>query len=74
MASRVAGLMSETVENTTAITIGTKTPTFQIPANWQAFQLLPCHLSVEIPVPGFTVSSLLRLAPNDVVNTLAPGI
>lgn len=61
--------MSEVAENTTAITVGSNALTVQSPKNWAAFQLLPCELSLDIPVPGFTVSSLLRLAPNDVINT-----
>jgi flagellar motor switch protein FliN/FliY len=61
--------MSEAEESTTAITIGKKASAIETPKNWKAFQLLPCELSLEIPIPGFTVATLLRLAPNDVINT-----
>ena len=64
--SLCAGPMNEAADST-ALTLGsTFAPT---PKNWSAFQLLPCQLSLEIPIPGFTVSTLLRLAPHDVVNT-----
>jgi flagellar motor switch/type III secretory pathway protein FliN len=41
----------------------------QLPKHWPAFQHLSCQLSLEIPVPGFTIATLLRLSANDVVNT-----
>ncbi len=63
-----AGLMNEVSDNTTALTISSGTLA-GMPKNWDAFQHLPCQLSLEIPVPRFTVSTLLRLSPNDVVNT-----
>jgi flagellar motor switch protein FliN/FliY len=59
--------MNEATENT-AITIGSVTA-HRKPENWNAFQLLPCRLTLEIPIPGFTVSAMLRLSPNDVINT-----
>ncbi len=52
----------------TALTVGSKPRRFQA-KNWSAFQLLPCQLSLEIPIPGFTIAALLRLSPNDVINT-----
>jgi flagellar motor switch protein FliN/FliY len=58
--------MNETA-GSTALTIGRNVP--QKPENWEAFLLLPCQLSLEIPIPGFTVAALLRLTPNDVINT-----
>jgi flagellar motor switch protein FliN/FliY len=61
--------MNQTEESTTALAIGNKSLALTKPSNWEAFQQLPCQLSLEIPIPGFTVSSLLRLAPNTVVNT-----
>lgn len=66
---RTQSTMNETGKNSTAITVTNNTLAQQQPRNWRAFQLLPCHISLEIPVPGFTVSTLLRLAPNEVVNT-----
>jgi flagellar motor switch/type III secretory pathway protein FliN len=36
---------------------------------WQAALRLPCALTVEIPVPRFTVGDLLRLRSGEVVNT-----
>jgi flagellar motor switch protein FliN/FliY len=61
--------MNETEGSTTALTLGSNAPALPKPKNWEAFQSLPCQLSLEIPIPGFTISSLLRLSPNDVVNT-----
>ena len=40
-----------------------------LPPHWRSFLLLPCHISIEIPVPGLTVAMLLRLAPGDVIPT-----
>ena len=31
--------------------------------------MLTCRMSLEIPVPGFTVRDLLRLSPEDVIDT-----
>ena len=30
--------------------------------NWARFQTLSCQLSLEIPIPGFTIAALLRLS------------
>jgi flagellar motor switch protein FliN/FliY len=59
--------MNETQEST-ALTVVDTNPQ-ALPKNWDAFQLLPCQLSLEIPVPGFTIAALLRLSCNDVINT-----
>jgi flagellar motor switch protein FliN/FliY len=59
--------MSAATQTTTALTIG-QAPR-QRSRDWRLFQQLPCRISLEIPVPGFTVSALLRLAPNDVITT-----
>ena len=34
---------------------------------------LPLNLSLEIPVPGFTVEELLNLAPGSIFKTLHPS-
>jgi flagellar motor switch/type III secretory pathway protein FliN len=36
---------------------------------WEQAGWLPCELSVELPVPGFTVRDLLRLSVGSVVET-----
>ncbi len=59
--------MSTAIQTSTAITLGE--PARQRVSNWSLFQQLPCQISLEIPVPGFTVSTLLRLAPNDVITS-----
>lgn len=61
--------MTETAENSTALTVGSKSEPSVQPDDWAAFQLLSCQLTLQIPIPGFTVAALLRLAPNDVINT-----
>jgi flagellar motor switch protein FliN/FliY len=61
--------MNDTAENCTALTIGSSAPPSLRLKNWSAFQQLPCQISLEISVPRFTVAALLRLSPNDVVNT-----
>jgi flagellar motor switch protein FliN/FliY len=61
--------MNEAAQNYAALTVGSNALAAQKPKNWAAFQLLSCQLSLEIPIPGFTVAALLRLSPNDVVNT-----
>jgi flagellar motor switch/type III secretory pathway protein FliN len=38
-------------------------------AGWQAIQDVPCWLTAEIPVSGFTVRDLLLLQPESVVNS-----
>lgn len=54
---------------TTALTVA-NTPAIDVDGpKWTAVKMLNCQLSLEIPVPEFTVASLLRLAPNDVINT-----
>ena len=60
--------MNEAAEST-ALTIGSSAAAISRPKHWGAFQLLPCHISLEIPIPGFTVSVLLRLSNNEVINT-----
>lgn len=61
--------MHETAENSTALTLGGTASAMQQPKHWAAFQLLSCQLTLEIPVPGFTIAALLSLSPNDVINT-----
>lgn len=61
--------MNDTSRNNTAITVADHALAARRPRNWIAFQLLPCQISLEIPIPGVTVSTMLRLAPNDVINT-----
>jgi flagellar motor switch/type III secretory pathway protein FliN len=61
--------MNEVEEHTTALIRGNSSLAGREPANWRAFQALPCQLSLEIPIPGFTISALLRLSPQDIVNT-----
>jgi len=39
------------------------------PDPWIRVEALPCLLSVEIPVPGFTVANLVSLARGRLVNT-----
>ena len=39
------------------------------PDPWTRVEGLPCLISVEIPVPGFTVADLVRLTPGRLVNT-----
>jgi flagellar motor switch protein FliN/FliY len=59
--------MNETEESTALTIVGSNAQA--LPQNWRAFQLLPCRLSLEIPIPGFTIAALLRLSSNDVINT-----
>ena len=61
--------MNEAAENITSLALGSNTLAAQSPKNWAAFQFLSCQLSLEVPVPGFTIAALLRLSPNDVINT-----
>jgi len=44
-------------------------PEAPVPDPWTHVEALPCLLSVEIPVPGFTVANLISLAPSRLVNT-----
>jgi flagellar motor switch protein FliN/FliY len=61
--------MNEARENSTALAVSGNTFAANDLKNWAAFQLLPCHLSLEIPIPGFTIAALLRLTPGDVIDT-----
>ena len=36
---------------------------------WARVEALPCRLTVEIPVPGFTVSDLVHLEPGRIITT-----
>ena len=36
---------------------------------WTRVEALPCLLSIEIPVPGFTVADLVSLAKGRLINT-----
>ncbi|MFZ0477838.1 MAG: FliM/FliN family flagellar motor C-terminal domain-containing protein [Terriglobales bacterium] len=36
---------------------------------WTRVEGLPCLLSIEIPVPNFTVADLVRLAPSRLVDS-----
>lgn len=53
----------------TELTIAASGPNGINSTNWNAFHQFSCQLALEIPVPGFTVVHLLRLAPNDVIDT-----
>jgi len=37
---------------------------------WTRVEALPCLLAIEIPVPNFTVSDLVTLAPGRLVDTV----
>lgn len=41
-------------------------------AIWRSVDRLACRMSLEILIPGFTVRSLLTLAPGDVIDTRWP--
>jgi flagellar motor switch protein FliN/FliY len=45
------------------------TPETPVADPWARVEGLPCVLSVEIPVPGFTVADLVSLQPGRLVNT-----
>jgi flagellar motor switch/type III secretory pathway protein FliN len=36
---------------------------------WTLVLPLPCRLTVEVPLPGFTVGDALRLRPRSVINS-----
>ena len=38
-------------------------------AAWERLRELTCEVTLEIPVPRFTVAMLLRLSPGDLVNS-----
>lgn len=61
--------MNQVAESSTALTVGSHALASQEPKNWGAFQMLPCRISLEIPIPGFTISALLNLSANAVINT-----
>jgi flagellar motor switch protein FliN/FliY len=64
--------MSNTLTNTsTALALGKSQAIVASapPTEWSAFLTLPCQISLEISVPGFTVATLLRLCPGEVINT-----
>jgi|SRR5579864_1374320 len=39
---------------------------------WTKVQMLPCNVSIEVPVPGFTLKTLLGLCAASVVSTQRP--
>lgn len=40
-----------------------------VPDPWARVENLPCLLTVEIGVPGFTVGDLVRLVPGRIIST-----
>ena len=40
-----------------------------VPDAWARVEALPCLLSIEIPVPGFTVADLVNLEPGRLIDT-----
>jgi len=36
---------------------------------WQSVEPLPCLLTIEIPMPGFTVADLVYLQPGRIITT-----
>jgi flagellar motor switch/type III secretory pathway protein FliN len=42
------------------------------PDAWAQVMPLPCRLTVEVPLPGFTVADALRLQPGSVINSQWP--
>lgn len=61
--------MNEDSESNRAVAAQGKATAPPLPEHWAAFQHLSCQLSLEIPVPGFTIAALLHLSIHDVVNT-----
>ena len=61
--------MNQAAATNSIVATGGKASALTMPQHWAAFQQLSCQLSLEIPVPGFTIAALLRLSANDVVNT-----
>ncbi|MGD0822994.1 MAG: FliM/FliN family flagellar motor C-terminal domain-containing protein [Terriglobales bacterium] len=47
-----------------AVAAGTDDP---LAARWVHLELLPCLLTVEISVPGFTVADLVQLQPGRII-------
>jgi flagellar motor switch/type III secretory pathway protein FliN len=39
------------------------------PDTWAQVLPLPCRLTVDVPLPGFTVADALRLRPSSVINS-----
>jgi flagellar motor switch/type III secretory pathway protein FliN len=42
------------------------------PDAWKQVLPLPCRLTVDVPLPGFTVADVLRLRRNAVINSHWP--
>ena len=38
-------------------------------ARWEQFSGLPCSISVDVPVPGFTLRDLIALRPGSIIST-----
>jgi flagellar motor switch/type III secretory pathway protein FliN len=48
-------------------------PSPSVPAlNWHLAERLPCTVSIEVPVRGFTVTNFLTLGPGSVVSSQHP--
>ena len=39
------------------------------PTSWDFVSPLPCDLTVDLPLPGFTLGDLLRLQPKSVIDS-----
>ena len=47
-------------------------PETSVPDSWARIEALPCLLSIEIPVPGFTVGDFVSLEPGRLINSRWP--
>jgi flagellar motor switch/type III secretory pathway protein FliN len=52
-----------------ALVIQPETSSAVDPEAWAQVLQLPCRLTVDVPLPGFTVSDALRLRPSSVINS-----
>jgi len=49
--------------------IAPREKTIVAPEAWAQVLPLPCQLSVDVPLPGFTVADALQLRPGSVINS-----
>ncbi len=52
-----------------AVEVQAANPTVTEPDAWRHVLCLPCQLTVDLPMPGFTVADVVRLRRSSVINS-----
>ncbi len=67
-----ASIMSQPTSPGTAMVGETAVATEDEEKRWQPVMTLPCDLSVDLELPGYKVSDLLKLGPGMILDSIWP--